>query len=342
MKRYIFRAAKTLIGCIIVFGVVLAAGSPASADPAGPTDYSSEVTTIEPPVSGVEFGVVGGDAFVYVKTEPGVVVEVLGYRAEPYLRIEADGTVNRNELSPTRWLSEERYGNETPPQADHEAPPQWVKIANNGEHFWHDHRAHWMNPSRPPGAEAGDLILEAVIPVVVDGVGADVEVRSFLLASPTAPWPAALAGALLGLLVMVLALRQGASATAVALAVWSVLAAVVGVWGYYSVPAATGPSIMLWAPAVVAGIAAGIAVWFKQSRPRDQTLTLVFIIAVASVELLWWSWGRRYGITSAYIPTNAPYWAERSVTAGAGAAAVVALVGGMVWLRPGPLPSRTR
>jgi len=330
--RVIRRIGLAFLGAGYLLVAVLA--GPASADAAGPTDYNTEVTAIDPAVDGVVVGIVGGDAFVSIDVDPGVVVEVVGYNAEPFLRIEADGTVRRNELSPTRWLSEERYGNETPDIADPLAPPEWVAVGENGTYLWHDHRAHWMNPNRPPGAEPGDTILEGAIPIVVDGVNTSVEVRSVLLAGPSAPWLESLLGVMLTGSVLTLAMRTSDTLVSLVIAAIAILAGLVGWWAYQSVPSASGPSLVLWAPAAAAAAGGGVAAWYRQNRPADN-IGYICIVAVACVELAWWAWARRHGLTRAYIPTNAPYWLERGVTAAAGTASVGGLLiaSARVWTR---------
>ena len=68
----------------------------AHADPAGPTDYRTEIVAIEPATDAIEIVVEGGDAFLHVTVEPGHEVVVLGYDGEPYLRIGPDGAVDQN------------------------------------------------------------------------------------------------------------------------------------------------------------------------------------------------------------------------------------------------------
>src|SRR3546814_16610425 len=47
----------------LVVAVVLASAAPASADPAGPSDFRSEVTGISPATEGVDAEIRGGDSF---------------------------------------------------------------------------------------------------------------------------------------------------------------------------------------------------------------------------------------------------------------------------------------
>ena len=170
---------------LLGFGMVLLIAVPVAADPAGPTDYRTEVTGIDPSVDGVEMTIIGGDSFVELTVAPGIEAIVIGYRGEEYLRFAGDGVVYQNELSPTRWLNEDRFGDgEIPADADPEAEPEWIRVADDGQFAWHDHRSHWMNEARPPAASPGSVILEAVIPIVVSGAPVEVGVRSTWIAGP--------------------------------------------------------------------------------------------------------------------------------------------------------------
>src|SRR3546814_9423334 len=81
----------------LVVAVVLASAAPASADPAGPSDFRSEVTGISPATEGVDAEIRGGDSFLELTVSEGIEVIVEGYSDEPYLRFRADGTVRSEE-----------------------------------------------------------------------------------------------------------------------------------------------------------------------------------------------------------------------------------------------------
>src|SRR3546814_16523419 len=84
----------------LVVAVVLASAAPASADPAGPSDFRSEVTGISPATEGVDAEIRGGDSFLELTVSEGIAVIVEGYSDEPELRIRTAGTVERNLGSP--------------------------------------------------------------------------------------------------------------------------------------------------------------------------------------------------------------------------------------------------
>jgi hypothetical protein len=331
---------------VLAVGALLVFAGAAAADPVGPTDYRSEIVELDPPVPGVEVGIVGGDSFVELRADPGVEVVVVGYRGEPYLRFEVDGTVRRNERSPSRWQNDDRYAAvELPPAADADGDPEWVDVAGDGIYAWHDHRAHWMNPTRPPGAEPGDTILEAVIPLAVDGIDVEVHVRSTLLAgpSPLAPILGGLAGLGLGLPALLGGRRAGETdrrrslwPLAPALVGWAAAATVIAAIGARGFPPEAAPGPALWAVPAVAGLVVLVGMVIERRgllSPPLRALIGPAVLALAGVELLLWVWLRREALVRALIPGDAPGWLDRAVIAGAGTLGLVALGGAVQLLR---------
>jgi hypothetical protein len=103
-------AVRWLAAAAVGVTVALSIGSPALADPAGPTDYRSEVVAVEPPTPTIEVGIIGGDSFVELTVASGTEVVVLGYQGEENLWFRADGTVWENRNSPSTYLNEDRLG----------------------------------------------------------------------------------------------------------------------------------------------------------------------------------------------------------------------------------------
>lgn len=304
--------------------LLLVGAGPAAADPPGPTDYRSTVVGLEPDPGGtVAARLIGGDSFFELTVAPGTDVTVLGYQAEPFVRFNPDGTVDRNEHSPSRWLNDDRFGNRTvPADATADAEPDWQPVATGGTYAWHDHRAHWMSPSHPPGAEPGDIVLEAVIPLTVDGNQVEVVVRSVLLAAPS-PVPAIAGVGLVaaGLAAAVLLIRRPWAVPALA-AVCAFLALVVGAWAYLSVPGVTGPSLTLWVGPLVALTALVAAAVLPGHGPRAQ-IARVACLLLGAYELVWWTWARRTALSRSSIPSDAPAWLDRAALAAAGVAGVM-------------------
>ncbi|MFV0524822.1 MAG: hypothetical protein ACK5RL_10010 [Acidimicrobiales bacterium] len=329
------KVALAILAAVLV--VVLGSAGPAAADPPGPTDYQTTVEAVDPPNPDVRVTILGGDSFVQLAVEPGAAAEVVGYQGEPYLRFGSDGTVLQNERSPTRWLNEDRYSEtEVPAEATADAEPGWVEVARHGTYSWHDHRAHWMATIPPPGTRPGDTVLEGVVPLVVDGEPVAVHVRSVLLEPPT-PW-APLAGGAVAVMAVVAVLGAAGGrgsdpvrALAVVTTAWSVAAAGLGWWAYRSVPAETGPSVLLWVPPLVAA-GAGLAAWWSAGRPATPRFQTPLLFALAGLELVWWSVTRRTAIIRSLIPSDAPERLDRAVVAGGAIIGVAALIAAVLIL----------
>jgi len=306
--------------CVAAIVAVLGVGATAFADPAGPTDYRSEITSIEPATPTIEVEVLGGDSFVQLKVDPGTEVTVIGYRGEEYLWFQPDGSVLENQNSPSTYTNDDRYGGgEIPANATPDADPDWERVASGGQFSWHDHRAHWMQTIRPAGAQAGDQILEDRVLLVVDGVDVDVTVISTWLAEPS-PLPA-IGGVAVGLAAAASGwvFRRSHRRWAWVAAPVSALALAVGLAQYLALPSETGPRLVWWlfpAVAVVAVVVGAVA--DRQGR----TFVAMASVLVAGVQLAMWGFVKRDGITAAIVPTDAPGWLDRLTTA-------AALVGGL-------------
>lgn len=321
---------RLLIGVTMAGALTLGGARPAVADPPGPTDYQSEILSVEPDVDGIALEIIGGDSFVRLTSSLDSTVVVLGYDGEPYLRFLPDGTVERNESSPATYLNEDRFGDsDLPTWASAESAPDWIVVAAGGSYAWHDHRAHWMNRSRPPGASPGDRILEGVIPLTVDGREVDVGVGSTWIPSPSNL--AAIAGLGLGLaLVMGARGRSGSTVASVTLGV-ATLALATGVIAYRSVPPETGPSPIVWAVPATAVLLTMVArfprVMGLSALSTSQAVLLP--VLVAAVEIGAWGVGRRDWMWRSVLPTDLPFWIDRVVVGtamvgGFGIAATVA------------------
>jgi hypothetical protein len=299
------RAAAVTAG---VAALLLAPATPALADAAGPTDYQTRLVSIDPEVAGLRITVIGGDSFVGLAADPGLTVEVIGYRGEPYLRFLPDGTVERNERSPSTYLSEDRYADVAlPPEADPDAEPVWEIVATDGSYAWHDHRTHWMNEARPPGREPGDLILEGVVPLVVDGVAVDVTMDSVWEPRPSV-LPVVFGGVAGALLV---AASVRVRSLVVPTGALAAVGLVLGLGAFLSVPAETGPSPVMWA---VPGVGLAVAVAAGAASRRSPSLRSALVLVVAAELVVWgalrWGW-----LWSAVIPTSLPFWIDRAGTA---------------------------
>ena len=157
---------------------------PAAADPAGPSDFRSEVTGVTPERRAWHAEIRGGDAFLELPVDEGHTVIVEGYEGEPYLRFQPDGTVERNRLSTATYLNDDRRGAGVTIPADAQAadadtPPEWEAIADGGTYAWHDHRVHWMEDAVAQRRRAASGSPGAYdpwrVPLVVDGAPGEVQ-----------------------------------------------------------------------------------------------------------------------------------------------------------------------
>ncbi|MGB0114004.1 MAG: hypothetical protein WBP59_12340 [Ilumatobacteraceae bacterium] len=315
--------------CLAVLGTVGLA-TPASADAPGPTDYRSEIVEIEPSTPTIHPSIVGGDSFVRLQVDAGVEAIVAGYEGEGYLWFRADGDVFENQNSPATYVNSSRYGGErVPDHADADAEPDWTQVASGGDWAWHDHRAHWMHSARPFGVGPGDQILESVIPITVDGTPVDVTVTSTWLPEAS-PVPAIL-GAIGGVAMVALAWalrRRPAGLPPIAAAVpVALLTLLVGSWQYVSLPASTGPRPVWFVLPLIATLCAAAG---TIAGSRGRSFVADALLLMVGVELAIWGYLKREGLTAAIVPTDAPQWLDRLVTA-MGLASGVGFVALALW-----------
>lgn len=327
----------------VITGLAVATLAPAgvaSADPAGPTDYEAQIvdiTAVDPGAEvpdGVTITVEGHDSFLWLQLTDGTTAEVPGYDGEPYLRIDADGSVSRNRLSWSTWYNEDRYGDvERPGFVDPTAVPDWELIDDDSSVAWHDHRIHLMDPVPPIGAEPGDVVLTTVVPVTVDGVDIEVRVETTLLAGPS-PRPM-FGGLMFGVAIIaafvVFGGRRVGGITVLA-AVSGLLATGVGAVQYLSQPVDTGPD-RLWVAVPLAAAASGAIGLLLERTGRWFWATGSAL--VSGVFVGWWVLARWSVFSSALIPTGLPAGLDRLSTAVAAVVALGAVIGALtVLVRP--------
>jgi hypothetical protein len=336
------RIGRLASAVLVGVGLAGALASPAVADPAGPTDYQSEVRSVEPDTPAIEVGIIGGDSFFELRVERGTDAMVVGYQGEDYLWFRPDGVVLENQNSPATYLNADRYGIDgVPDGARADAEPRWEQVATGGYWAWHDHRAHWMQRARPFGLAPGDQILEAVIPIIVDGDVVEVTVISTWQQAPS-PIPAVLgvvAG--LGTAAAVWFLRRSASGSrsippSVATMPLVILVLAVGVVQYVSLPSATDPRpiwFVLPLAAAASAVAGVVFAWRRRRFAADAAALFV------GVELAVWGVVKRDGLFAAIVPTDAPFWLDRFATAAALSGGVALTALSLWWLFAVPAPT---
>ncbi|HEY2812577.1 MAG TPA: hypothetical protein VGJ03_03830 [Acidimicrobiales bacterium] len=328
--RTVLRAALTA-----AVGLVVLAG-PAGADPAKPVDYVSSVTSIQPPNDAISLKVVGGDGFLDLKVKPGHDVVVKGYSGGPWLHIRPDGVVEENQLSPATYLNANRYARVDVPQnvteqSETTQPPQYKQVGAGGEFAWHDHRIHWMSPDDPPGHTRGDVIFpDWQVGMTVDN--APVTAHGQLVwKHSTTPIGWALIGVAAAGVTLLLGRGKSTFVAAIACLIASVGALETGIVAYRSIPSVAGPNpleIVLPAAAVLCAIGGLIF--------HRHPLGVVAILA-SLASLAGWAIMRYTVLLHPVLPTNLPFWLDRTSTAialgCAVAAAVLAVRSGALVLR---------
>lgn len=321
--------------------LLLVGASAALADPAGPTDYESRVTAVEPEVDRLEVEIIGGDAYVQLTAPPGSTVTVPGYTdGDLYLRFLPDGTVERNAASPTRWVNDARYGVQPPPEASADAPPRWETVATDGTYAWHDHRVHWMSPVLPsqvdPSLDERQRVQTWSIPLIVDD--RPVEARGELdhLPSPSPVLPALVALLALGVGLLV-AVRAPSTAPLVA-AIGALAAGVVGAASVVGLPpgAEADPTLVVLPGVALVLVVVAIAIG---GRPG---IAGRVVGGLAGLPLLVWGVSQAGALTRAVVPTTLPDAGARllvAVALGAAVAALAAAGRAIVAAPAGPSPS---
>ncbi len=203
MLRHLCVAATAL-------AALCALAPPALAHEGNP-NYRSEVRAISPSVEGLDAEVLNFDDRIELRNDSGETVVVEGYRGEPYLRFEPDGTVLVNQRSPTTYLNEDRFAQvEVPDTADPKAAPEWQTVARNGRYDWHDHRIHWMS-STPPERVRDDesarvKVFDWKLPLTAGGVAATISGSLTWVGKDGGGFPVAAAVSLLAVLLAGVAL----------------------------------------------------------------------------------------------------------------------------------------
>jgi hypothetical protein len=308
--------------------IVFAGASPAFADPAEPTNYRSQVIDVNPTSPYVEIQVTGGDSFLGIAVAPGHTAEIPGYFHEPYLRIDADGSVWGNVNSPAFYINESRFGTGgTPSNASADATPEWRQIASGGRWAWHDHRTHWMSPDLPPSVSGtrAEIVFPWDLPIVVDGV--DTRVSGQLLWYPSTNPVGPIMLGLVGLAPLMFLRRRHLWPIAVAAAVAAVLALLVATSEYLATPA---PGRTLpFAPLVpaIAVVASIVAIGWDRRPIRAWGASIV-----AGVALLVFTMRSLGTLAAPILPSSLPAALERTAVALTGWVGIVVIVLGAVGL----------
>lgn len=281
LRRRCDRSTAARRSAAVVFGIAaallasVAAAGPAAAHGLGgpePTDEVVTVAGVRPAASGIRVRAIDLGERLELTNRSDATVLVLGYEAEPYLRIDRRG-VWENRRSPATALNRSDTPTGTvPARLDAAAPPVWVRVSGSPTARWHDHRAHWMGRG-----QVRDEPWE--IPVRIDGTAARI---TGTLDSRPAPAPAPWLGLAAGL-ALTLALLAGLRRWPVVLAVGLVVVILsetlhtLGAWEVSS--AGTGARALGAGPSVLAILLALLALirLITRWRTPDAATPLILV-----------------------------------------------------------------
>jgi hypothetical protein len=305
---------------LALFAVVLVA-PPAGAHSLGgvePGNYRTRVLAVRPPVPGLWVEVVdAGTRLRLVNTGPTDVV-VLGYQAEPWLRVGPRGVFENSRSPAVAMAGPRRADSPAPPAADPAAAAGWRQVDPGRSVTWHDHRAHWEADEPPAQVRQAPGSAQVVIPNwtvklrtggrLVDVVG---EVRWVPGPSPL-PW---LAGAALLAMAVVAAGRtrrwREALVAALALVVGLDLVQVAGALAAAQAPLAS----------VLPSIAASAAGWvlaalaIRQLLRRRLESGLFQLLLAAGLLTVVGGLGDLGFLLRSQLPTGLPDWMVRFAVA---------------------------
>lgn len=157
--------------------LLLALAPPALAHQADPA-YDSILGGVTPAVPGLQVAIVSRGDHLTLANETGKLVEVPGYKGEPYLRLLPDGTVQENLRSQATFVNKDPKGTTpAPASADATGPrskPEWRTIDKSSRVEFHDHRIHWMGEAGKPAPQVKDSskrskVYDWKVPIRVDG-----------------------------------------------------------------------------------------------------------------------------------------------------------------------------
>jgi hypothetical protein len=112
--------------------------------------YRSYITSVTPKVPGLSVEVLEFADRLLLRNATGKTVTIYGYSGEPYARVQPNGATELNVRAPAVYLNTNFYGNvAVPASASPNDPPKWTVVDRAGQWEWHDHRIHWMSPTKP-------------------------------------------------------------------------------------------------------------------------------------------------------------------------------------------------
>ena len=150
--------------------VVLVVPSAAAAHPTGPSHggYVAAISSVAPPVFGVEVAILGGDQRLSLTNRSEKTVVILNAAGRPFLRF-ADQTVHQYDA----------------------VAREWKRVATGTTYDWAEPRISWNDDAQPPAVAAAPtqahVIQDWAIPGRADGV--PFEIKGILSWAPHAAGP---------------------------------------------------------------------------------------------------------------------------------------------------------
>jgi hypothetical protein len=319
-------------GVILTVGLasatMLTTASPAAAHGLGglrPTNYQTRVLGVRPKAPGLSVRVVDLGTKLELTNSSRVDVVVLGYEGEPYLRVGPAGTFE-NLRSPAHYLNRTTKGTtHVPASADAHAPPQWHHSGTGRTVRWHDHRAHWMGSSDPPGVQrhpdATQLVQHWTVTLRRAGVTVRVVGDVRWVAGPS-PWLWIAASVVLAAAGFAAACTRRWPLALGAATVATILAQLVHTAGGWDSSTSSSWARLAASAYSLGGIALGVAALVILAR-RGAFSATPFLLFTGIVLLFGGGLGDLTALWYSQLPTTLPAWLDRltiAVTIGAGIA----------------------
>jgi hypothetical protein len=223
------------------------------------------------------------------------------------LRIDTDGSVWLNTLSPARYINRDRYGvSRIPDYADSKADPVWEQVGSNGAFAWHDHRIHWMSYDLPPTVigDRAQSVFPWSLTVTIDDT--ETEVGGELLWFPSTNAFGPLLVGMVALLPLTRFHRRRVTVPVVMATLFGAIALFVAIAQFGATPGFDRTlSVDPVFPAMAIGFAMG-ALWLRERPLRAWAASLL-----AGISLLWWAIKIGETLTAPVLASALPVSIER-------------------------------
>lgn len=324
--RGIARAARSVALIAALIGwLALINPVPAAAHIVGtggsPSNYRTEVTSIQPAAPAVAVTVGLGGEWVRATNRGATTIMVLGYHREPFLRL-SQNHVQANQLSGT--AAQTVLAAATPVPENPVIEPKWAQLSDGDSVTWVDARIDSSQQSAQP-SRSWEL------PLVVDGQQVTI-LGTRTLVPPPSPWPWAAALGLLTVAAGAIGWRRDWHQPMAAAAGVGVLAFILHALGTGFAPQQNGP-VFGWVGvglvagfALVVGTVCMIGVLRRSESAPDRAVTvgaILLVLAATDISVLW----------NSQLPFAGPSVLDRGLTVIVYAVAVGLIIAGVRLVR---------